>query len=134
MSKYLGRDAFLAKAKAARRYMDCRLPSGGVVRLQSLSEFERSNYERGLLNKKGDGANPNALLASKRAMVVLCMVDEEGNRVLSDNDINALASMDSADIDHICTTARKHCGFDDADFEALVGNSEAAPAECSPSA
>lgn len=129
---FLDRAAFLAKKD--RRYTTVDLPTGGTLRLQSLTERERSGYEAWMLNKKGDGADPKKLVEFKRKMVVLCAVDAEGKRLLNDSDMDAMAHMDSADIDAACTAARKHCKFDDEDFESLVGNSESVPADASPSA
>jgi hypothetical protein len=57
--------------------------------------------------------------------VTLVSVDDQGNRVFSDADVDKLAEVDSAVVGAIYDAARLHCGFAPNDIESLVKNSSA---------
>ena len=48
---YLGREGITGRN--ARRYRDVELPGGGKVRIRSLSELEKSDYETSFYTRKG---------------------------------------------------------------------------------
>ena len=129
MSNFLGRDQLLAKTK--RRFSEVTLPDGDTVRIRSLTERERSKYESETLNKKGE-LNQVKLADAKRRLIALCVVDSDGNAILSADDVRALEEVDSAVTQSLYDAIRQHCGFDQRDVEELVKNSDAAPAAASP--
>ena len=67
---------------------------------------------------------PYAVGSSRRRLIVLCLVDEQDQRYLTDADLDQLKAMDGADVAHLAEACLIHCGFKDGDLEALVKNSE----------
>lgn len=109
MSDVLSRDGLLQKTK--RRYVEVQLPSGGVARLQSLTELERSEYNSSLLDKKGELDREKLTFGT---MMLLCrmLVDQDNKRMFLDHEHEILASIDSLDMEVLGDEARKHIGFD----------------------
>ncbi len=126
----ISRDALLGKT--ARRYMTVDLPGGEKARIQSLTELEKSEFEFAVISTKGKALRSKMVIA-RRTLVVLCLVDNDGKRILSDADLDALAQIDGAVISAIYDEARIHCGFEEGDIEGLAKNSESVPVEGSPS-
>lgn len=118
------REMFLKPA--ARRYDRFSVPGFGDVRIQSLTDGEKSDYEYELIAKKG-GFVPSKLRNAARRLIVLTVVDDTGNRVLRDGDETKLEEMDGAITQAIYDRARTHCGFNEGDIEEAVKNSEQIP-------
>lgn len=113
---------FLAPAK--RRYKNIPLPASGLTaRIQSLMEGEKEAYESAIYTKGREIAR-DKFENSRRRLIVLCLVDEDGQRTLSDADLDQLRNLDGADVAHLAEACLIHCGFKDGDLEALVKNSE----------
>lgn len=131
MSEFLSREALLAKTP--RRYDVVALPiRGGKVRIQSLTERERAKFERDNQGKDGKTSG-KSLETVRRRLMILAVVDGQGNRLLLDEDLPVLAEWDSADVNAVCDAVSAHCGFTDEDLESIAKNSEATAADASPS-
>lgn len=116
------RQTFLAGCQ--RRYSTELLPVSGVtVRFQSLSEGEMSAYEMAEFKRDIDGnllrdefgrlvRDEEAISDSRGRLIVKCLVDAEGNRLLTDSDIEQVRLLDSEDTMHLYSVLRKHCGID----------------------
>lgn len=127
MTTLLSRDEFLAPAK--RRYRNVSLPvRGGEVRIQSLFEHEKEAYEATLLDKTGE-TSLKGLRQARRRLVCLCLVDADGNRLLSEADSESLKLLDGADIAALQAACQEWVGFRSGDIESLVKNSEAVNAD-----
>ena len=113
-----------------RRYMICQTRGGQRVRLQSLSDRERSEYEADYLYQdRTDAAAQERVKEGRRRLIVLCAVDAEGRRVFSDPDVAAMEEVDGAETSDIYDDAWQHCGFTrQRDRAAAVKNSEGSPA------
>lgn len=75
--------------------------------------------------RKGDNIDINGLRA---ALVALTVVDDEGNRVFGDDDIDAInANLGSRVIKTIYAKAAKLSGLEDDEAQEMLGNSEATP-------
>ena len=110
-------EAFLRKAP--RRYTVVDIPELGRVRLQSITEKERAEYDRHLLDDKG---RPDLKRANyhRARLIVLCVVDEEGRRILGDEEAKKLPDlMDAAVADRVFEACQKHCNG-----ETDLGNSK----------
>lgn len=116
---YVTRDAFLRPL--VRRFKDFEVPELGKVRIRSLTELERSKFEASCRDKKGNLA-PNKLLDLKCRMIVLCVVDGDGNQILANNDIEQLRQQDSRVTNKLVDEIQAHCGFSDEDLEDLEKN------------
>ena len=126
----INREALLGKTK--RRYKTVDLPGGETARIQSLTEREKSEYECSVLSTRGRAVR-SKMTAATRALIVLCLVDNAGNRILADTDMEQLAAVDGGVTSAIYAAACEHCGFTADDIESLVKNSESVHVEGSPS-
>lgn len=119
-------------SKTQRRYKMVPLPGGDLARIQSLTEREKSEYECSVLSSRSGRAIRSRMASATRALIILCLVDGNGNRLLGDEDHDKLSQVDGAVTAAIYTAASEHCGFSADDIESLVKNSEGAPVEDSP--
>jgi hypothetical protein len=104
-----------------RRYHTFATPIGDA-RIRSLTEAEKSEFEGNIWSAKGD-VNTASMKTQRRRLVALCLVDEQGNRLLTSDDSAALADIDGAITSQIFAECRKHCGFEVGEIEDLVKNS-----------
>lgn len=104
------RETFLRPSK--RRYIDVPLPTTGeMVRLQSLTELERTTYENSRFSKEGT-LLPGRLQDSKARLICLCVVDEEGKPILKPGDERSIMdNMDSMDSAFLYDQCWDHVGF-----------------------
>jgi hypothetical protein len=121
----LTREKFLARTP--RRYTTVALPvKGGDVRIRSLTESEKENYEAEMLTETGQ-VKRSGLRSARRRLIALCLVDDAGDLLLGREDLAALAELDGADLAVLQEACMKHVGFKAADIEALEKNCVAAP-------
>lgn len=115
---------------ATRRYGTATLPVSGLdVRYQSLTEREKSAYEADIYgdgSKRTDEKRREATIAAKAMLIVRCLVDEHGNRLLMDSDSDTLLNeWDGADSSFLFTVLDKHINTQS--VAKLAKNSDAAP-------
>lgn len=119
-----------------RRYSFVEIPEIDLkVRIQSLTEREKSRYETDLLSKSGRGVSRTRLMDASRRLVAICAVDNKGERLFTDDNVSTLADIDALVITRIAKECEVHIGMSEGDGIAeLVKNSETATlAEDSPS-
>lgn len=113
MPEFASRSTFLSGLK--RRYASIDLPvSGLTVRYQSLSEAEQSAYEMATWTRNDDGTlvrNDEAVGRNRSRLIVLCVVDEGGNRMLTDADLPQVDLLDGADTRALYQVLQEHCGM-----------------------
>ncbi len=120
-------------APAPRRHKEVDMPvSGARVRIQSLTERETSRYQAQTLAKTGT-LKLSKLEDANRRLIVLCLVDGAGNRILNDSHMVKIAEWDSADASHVYRECAEHTGLNTDDIEDLVKNSEKITVDDSPS-
>lgn len=127
---FAGRDLLLKQC--ARRY-DVAECDGFEVRIQSLTEREKSQYEGETLNRKGV-LQKDRLIDARLRLIVLCAVDGDGKPLFTNADLPELMKLDSAITGAIHDKISKHLKSDPEDIEGLVKNSSSVPVEGSPSA
>lgn len=127
MTQYLSRDAILAVDDV--QYEDVEVPEwGGRVRVKSLTGRERDALEASMIVGKGKNANVN--MNNLRAKLVgRSVVDEDGKRLFSDDDIAALGAKSAAALTRVYEVAQRLSGITQEDVEELTKNSETAPSE-----
>lgn len=125
----LGRDDY--RKKTVRRYLEIELPSGGVARLQSLTEKERAEFETATLKvnggKRKDGGiqiDKNALMTARCRMIALCLVDAESVRIFADTEIDLIMQMNAADTRALGDACDTLNGGNEEDYKELLKNSE----------
>jgi len=109
-----------------RRYKTVDLPvSGLTVRIQSLTEREVADYQQEAFKKSGNGLIPARLRDSGPRLIVRCVVDASGNRIMNASNVPQLLEWDSADSNCLQRACMDHCGIrDDENLDGLVKNSE----------
>ena len=118
---FVTREQMLAKAK--RRYQEFEIPDFGKIRIRSLTERERSNFEADTLGSKGE-FRKSKMVQARRKLIALTVVDASGDLLLNESgDVKALEEQDGAITDAIFEQAMVHCGIKENDIEVLVKNS-----------
>jgi len=108
-----------------RRFKTIDIPELDLTfRIQSLTEREKSEYETALLTKTGRGVSRERLTDAARRLMVLCLVDDDNNRLLEAGDVSALSQLDAIVAAKIYNECQTHCGFGEEDIEQIVKNSE----------
>lgn len=129
---YASREMFLKPA--TRRFLDVDLPVSGLkVRIRSLMELEKEEFENETMNSKGN-IRQDKLKNARRRLVVKCLVDGNGDVLLQPNDVDAIGHLDGVDIGKLQDECMVFCGFREGDIEALVKNSSSVHEEDSPTA
>ena len=124
----LNRETFLGANKRRFRLVDVpdgiELPDGGItnatkVRIRSLTEREMASFEMSNVSvtKSRDKVlvSQAAMESHRRRLVQLVLVDDSGNTLLTDQDRDALESVDGILIQAVYLEACKHCGLKESD-------------------
>ena len=131
VTELVGREAFMKPAE--RRYRNVNIDEFGTVRIQSLNEKEWAEFEMSAVASKG-GIIRKRVEDARRRLIALCVVDESGNRLLSNADVPSLENLDGSVAAHLFDVCQKHCGFEDNEIEDLVKNSDRIPDDVLPTA
>jgi hypothetical protein len=129
--------ALLNKAaiKAANdvRFEDVEVPEwDGEVRVRALTGRERDAYEASGVVSGPNGSLQRRMPADIRSrLLVMCLVDEAGERLFSDTEIKDLAAKDGAVIDRLFDVATRISGLGKKGVEAKKGNSESGQSDSS---
>ncbi len=113
---------------------DVQIPEwgGAWVRVRTLNASERDHFEASTVQRNGKKVTTN--LENIRArLCLLCLIDEEGNRLFDEGDTFPLGGKSASALDRIFTVAQKLNGLRDSDVEELAGESNAAQNGDSPS-
>ncbi|MEU7617185.1 hypothetical protein AB0B27_13975 [Micromonospora rifamycinica] len=99
---------------------DVEVPEwGGTVRVKGMSGAERDHFEAGSL--KGKGKNRDVNLANLRArLVAASCVDEHGQRLFRQIDIEALGRKSAAALGRVYDVAQRLAGLTDEDVDELT--------------
>jgi hypothetical protein len=102
------------------------------VKVRTLNASERDHFEASTVVRDGKKVTTN--LENIRArLCLLCMVDENGDRLFQDEDTYPLGGKSAAALDRIFTVAQRLNGLRDEDVSELVKNSKGDQSEDSPS-
>jgi hypothetical protein len=112
------KDEFLAQTE--KEYKDLYI-KGKRYRLQSLDEDERSEYEIQLQTKKGF-----AFEKARRLFLCKCLVNENGARLLADEEEEKLKKIHGGITGLLYSEAQKLCGYEKDEIEEITKNSEKA--------
>lgn len=105
---------------------------GGDVLVRSLSATERDYFESKLVDQSGGKVRAN-LQNIKARLASMAIVDEEGNRVFSEQEIAILGTKSAAALNRISEAITDMSGISKKDMDELAGNSEAMTSDVSPS-
>src|SRR5690554_121558 len=94
---------------------------GGEVIVRGLTGAERDQFEQSIVETRGK--NPKVNLRNIRAkLVVLCCVDEQGNRIFRDEDAEVLGQKSAVALNRVFEVAQRLSGLRPEDVEELAGN------------
>lgn len=113
---------------------DVEVPEwGGAVRVRSFTGRERDAFESSMV--RGDGRDRRVDLTNMRARLVgLTVIDESGQRLFTDEEVDLLGAKSGAALDRVFAIAQKLNGLSGADVEELSKNSSGVPSAVSTSA
>ena len=113
---------------------DVEVPEwGGAVRVRSFTGRERDAFESSMV--RGEGRNRKVDLTNMRARLVgLTVIDETGQRLFTDDEVDLLGAKSGAALDRVFAVAQKLNGLSGADVEELSKNSSGVPSAVSTSA
>jgi hypothetical protein len=122
---HLSRDDIL-KAED-RRTEEVQVPEwGGTVLVQGMSGQQRDEFEASMLVRRGGQMVTD--VANVRAKIVAwCVVDDDGQRLFTASDVDALGRKSAAALNRVHDVATRLSGLRDEDVEELTGNFGAAP-------
>jgi len=106
---------------------------GGDVLVRSLSATERDYFESKLVDQSGGKVRAN-LQNIKARLASMAIVDEDGNRVFTEQEIAILGTKSAAALNRISEAITDMSGISKKDMDELAGNSEAMTSEGSLSA
>lgn len=113
---------------------DIQIPEWGNawVRVRTLNASERDHFEASTVVRNGKKMTTN-LEHIRARLCLLCLVDENGERLFQEEDMFPLGGKSAAALDRIFTVAQRLNGLRDSDIEELAGESSAAQNGDSPS-
>ena len=105
---------------------------GGAVRVRSFTGRERDAFEASMV--RGEGKDRKVDLTNMRARLVgLTVIDEGGQRLFTDEEVDLLGAKSGAALDRVFAIAQKLNGLSGADVEELTKNSSGVPSAVSTS-
>lgn len=114
MSDVATRETFLTGCR--RRYGTLILPVAGItVRFQSLNAGEMAAYDMEAWTRDEEGKltrNDAAVANAGARLIVACLVDGEGSRLLCDGDLEQVELLDAADMETLYEELRRHTGIE----------------------
>ena len=113
---------------------DVEVPEwGGAVRVRSFTGRERDAFEASMV--RGEGRDRKVDLTNMRARLVgLTVIDETGQRLFTDEEVDLLGAKSGAALDRVFAVAQKLNGLSGTDVEELSKNSSGVPSAVSTSA
>lgn len=127
--KFLSREAILNVKDFKTREVEVE-EWGGTVLVKSLSGSERNEFEQSMIIRRGKDVQMNMKNATAK-LVALSVVDEEGNRLFSDADVETLGSKSGAALSRVYTVASKLAGLSEDDMKELTENLKETPTDTS---
>jgi hypothetical protein len=116
--KTLGRSEILGAQDLARELVPC--PEwGGAVWVRTMTAAERDEWEASRLH--GEGRRRDVSLENMRAsLVAACAVDEHGNRLFDDADVEALGAKSARALDRLFQVAQRLNGVTAEDLDEIT--------------
>lgn len=105
----LGRDSILGAQDL--KHVDVDVPEwGGTVRVRMMTGSERDAFEAGTVIRQGKKVEAN-LVNIRARLVSLCAIDENGVRLFSEADVEALAAKSGAALGRLFEACQKLNGL-----------------------
>ena len=94
---------------------------GGSVYVRGMTGRERDQFEASIIRQRGRDTEIN-MKNARAKLVVMCTVDQEGNRLFTDADVAPLADKSAKALDRIFAVAQELSGITREDMEELTEN------------
>jgi hypothetical protein len=107
-------------------------PESWVLRLRGLTGSERDRFEASINQQRGGKQRQNTENFRAR-LIVMCAVNEDGQRLFSRADLKRLGEKSSKALDRVFTKCSEMNGFTDNDVESLTEGFDDGPSEDSTS-
>jgi len=117
LREFAGPEQFQAAAK--RRYREEEIPGKGWHRFRNLTEREQSQWETANLGTDGKRTT-DGMQETKAHLIVLTLVNEEGDLRFHESQIDLVMGADSAYTNAVFEVAREHCGIPTKDVTAVA--------------
>lgn len=115
----LGRNAILEADDLKTE--DVPVPEwGGEVRIRMLTGEQRDEYEASMFEMKKDGTPKQNLVNVRARLVMLCIVNEQGEQMFNRADVKLLGRKSAAALDRVASAAQELNGISDKDIEELA--------------
>ena len=131
--QYLKRDEILNQDDLITE--DVQVPEwgGAWVRVRTINASERDWFEASTIERNGKKVTTN-LRNIRARLCLLCLVDENGDRLFAEEDEFPLGGKSAAALDRVFTVAQRLNGLRDQDVEELAGNLPAGQSAALPTA
>jgi hypothetical protein len=118
MSKLLSREDILAASDIDTK--EVSVPEwGGKVMVKGLNGTQRNAFEASMVKGQGKNASVNMQNATAK-LVALTIVDNEGNHVFSQSDVEALGAKSGRALNRVYEKAAELSGLSDSDMEEMT--------------
>lgn len=120
MSKLLTRDDILQAQDLPTERVSVPEWSGEVL-VRGLTGAERDKFEASIVVRKGNRTdfNPDNMRAK---LVALCVIDEQGNRLFTDDDVKILGKKSATALDRVFQVAQRLSGLQPGAIEEAEKN------------
>lgn len=108
------------------------LGEGAVAIIRGMTGTDRDSYEAGLVVQKGKRSSVN-LIDIRAKLVARCLVNEEGQRLFTDDEHAAVGAMRADLLDRLYRVAQRLSGLSDEDADELGKSSSTPPGTSSSS-
>lgn len=116
----LNREAILKANDIEKR--EVYIPEwGGSVYVRGMTGRERDQFEASIIRQRGRNTEIN-MKNARAKLVVMCTVDQDGNRLFTDADVAPLADKSAKALDRIFAVAQELSGITREDMEELTEN------------
>ena len=130
--KFLNRAEILAISDM--RTEDVFVPEWDAwVKVRTLNASERDRFEAGTVQRNGNSVTTNMENIRAR-LCLLCLVDENGERMFQEEDTFPLGGKSAAALDRVFQVAQRLNGLRAEDVDELAKNSSAGQPDASPTA
>lgn len=103
-------------------FEDVEVPEwGGTVRVRALTGAERDAFEASIVERKGSRTEFNPV-NMRAKLVAMTVVDENGNRIFSNSDVEVLGKKSAAALDKVFQVAQRLSGLRPEDLEEMTKN------------
>ncbi|MCP4897614.1 MAG: hypothetical protein GY906_11635 [bacterium] len=123
----LGRDEILATRGTLKSERVSVPEWGGDVIVRELTGAERDAWEASIVDVNTGSFTEEKAANTRAKLVARTVVDEAGNRLFTEEDIERLGGLSASGLSRVFNVAASLSGLTEKDIEDLEGNSSAGP-------